>query len=441
MPIGNLISRYLESVKPLFGDGFEQYKESLSRPVKRALRFNTLKVGTSPFDESESLKRLREHCFERVPFCDSGYYTDIKPSQCPLHAAGLFYMQEASAQTPVYAFKDFLKGNVLDLCSAPGGKGTQAAMYMNGGALYLNETEFPRALVLGENVRRMGIKNAIVTCNRPEAYLDYEGFFDAVIVDAPCSGEGMMRKEQIFWSKDLVDGCVKRQARIVDVAARLVKDGGAILYSTCTFNRRENEGTVERLIDKGFEPVEVFSPVGAVRSEYCSVRLYPHLIDGEGHFYCVLKKPENGSTAAKNRDIAHKNLKIAPRYKPDKGALATLSAFTSGDLSAAVSDGTRIYLPVNAPDYGLNVLQRGVPLFSGAVTKAFALSIKRGEARNTVELSSENALEFLAGRKAAIDSDNHTGDIALACYDGYPLGFATVKYNAAQQFKHRPKDK
>lgn len=331
-------------MQTLLGDEFPAFAASYEKPLRKALRVNPLR-GTVP----EALADLRAAFpsldFAPVPWCGTGfYYTDSdteRPGRHPYHEAGLYYIQEPSAMA-VAAFSGVQPGErVLDLCAAPGGKTTALAGAMRGeGILVANEIDPVRAKALSQNVERMGIRNALVTNMNPQALAaHFPAFFDRIIADAPCSGEGMFRKEEAArtgWSEDNIRLCAARQDGILDAAADMLTPGGTLVYSTCTFAPEEDEGSIARFLARHAEfhvtPVSgaAEQPFRAGHAEWCSfgnecsggrcdpgekplseestsfaeaadkntaaaevenaVRLWPHCLDGEGHFLCVMKK-------------------------------------------------------------------------------------------------------------------------------------------------------
>ena len=284
---------FLQRMEAQLGSEYPAFLESLERPRAVALRFNPMK-GERPV-----LPFVREP----VPWEPEGFYYDpeTRPGLHVYHEAGVYYLQEASAMAPV-ALLDPKPGEwVCDLCAAPGGKTTQIAGRMLGqGFLVCNEINPKRAKILSRNIERMGVANALVTNEHPETLASrFPGFFDRVLVDAPCSGEGMFRKEEAAvtdWSQETVQMCARRQREILDSAARLVRPGGRLVYSTCTFAPEEDEETVGAFLESHpeFAPEPVEAP-WFVPGENASYRMWPHKLLGEGHFAAVLRKTQGES--------------------------------------------------------------------------------------------------------------------------------------------------
>ena len=279
---------FLQRMQAQLGDAYPQYLASLERPRAVALRFNPLK-GNAP-----SLPFAQDN----VPWEPMGYYynPESRPGLHPYHEAGVYYLQEASAMAPVALLDPQPGERICDLCAAPGGKSTQIAGRLRGeGLLVCNEINPKRAKILSRNIERLGIANALVTNEHP-ANLErrFPGFFHRVLIDAPCSGEGMFRKEEAAvtdWSPETVEMCAARQREILHSGAQMVRPGGRLVYSTCTFAPEENELAITEFLEThpDFYPEAVDAPWFAT-GENGSFRLWPHLLKGEGHFAAVLRR-------------------------------------------------------------------------------------------------------------------------------------------------------
>ena len=284
---------FLQRMEAQLGSEYPAFLESLERPRAVALRFNPMK-GARP---------VLPFVGAPVPWEPEGFYYDpeTRPGLHVYHEAGVYYLQEASAMAPVALLDPKPGERVCDLCAAPGGKTTQIAGRMLGqGFLVCNEINPKRAKILSRNIERMGVANALVTNEHPETLASrFPGFFDRVLVDAPCSGEGMFRKEEAAvtdWSQETVQMCARRQREILDSAARLVRPGGRLVYSTCTFAPEEDEETVAAFLEAHpeFTPEPVEAP-WFVPGENASYRMWPHKLLGEGHFAAVLRKTQGES--------------------------------------------------------------------------------------------------------------------------------------------------
>ena len=406
---------FLNRIKNQLGEEYPAFLASLERPRAVALRFNPLK-GEMP--------RL-PFVADPVPWEPMGYYYDpeSRPGLHPYHEAGVYYLQEASAMAPV-ALLDPQPGElVCDLCAAPGGKTTQIAGRLAGeGFLLCNEWSPKRAKILSRNIERLGIANALVTNEHPEKLARrYAGLFDRVLVDAPCSGEGMFRKEEAAvtdWSEETVEMCVRRQAEILHSAAELVRPGGRLVYSTCTFAPAENEETVTRFLREHpeFHPVATQAPWFTPGPEG-SYRLWPHKLLGEGHFAAVLEKadgeqeevrPQTGERLPKEWEQFARELGI--QLPPGR----------------AMTFGQNLYwVPENMPDIrGIKVLRPGLEL--GEVKKnrfepAHALALWLTDA-NRVHDMRHDSPETAAYMHGETVPTQQTG-WCLVTVDGYALGW------------------
>lgn len=294
-------------MKLLLQEEYEAFRRSYEEPRAQALRINTLKVPTERF--------LREQPFrlEPVPWAPDGFYYDgaeERPGRHPWHEAGLYYIQEPSAMAVAELAAPRPGEKVLDLCAAPGGKSTHLAGLMRGsGLLVSNEPHPVRAKILSQNIERLGVRHAVVTSELPDRLSPrFPEFFDRIVVDAPCSGEGMFRKDPDAcdeWSPEHVELCATRQGDILHHAALMLRPGGTLVYSTCTFSPEENESVVSRFLREHPEFVIVeaagIADFSAGRPEWAddpapglerTVRIWPHLVRGEGHYAAVLRKSE-----------------------------------------------------------------------------------------------------------------------------------------------------
>ena len=279
---------FLDRIKGQLGDEYPAFLGSLERPRAVALRFNPLK-GEPP---------ALPFVGDTVPWEPMGCYYDpnSRPGLHPYHEAGVYYLQEASAMSAVALLEPQPGERICDLCAAPGGKTTQIAGRMMGeGFLLCNEINPKRAKILSRNIERMGVANALVTNEHPQRLADrLPGYFDRVLIDAPCSGEGMFRKEEAAvtdWSPETVEMCARRQAEILHSGAQLVRPGGRLVYSTCTFAPEEDELAVEAFLAS--HPEFTLEAVDAPWFESKTpgmYRMWPHKLLGEGHFAAVLQK-------------------------------------------------------------------------------------------------------------------------------------------------------
>ena len=294
------MNEFLLRMKSLLKDDFDNFLKFYEAENFRGLRVNTLKCS------ADKLKALVDFELVGTPFCEEGFYIPSGVSSLgnsPLHHCGAFYIQEPSATSAV-TMLGVEKGDfVLDLCAAPGGKSTQIGAKLQGtGLLWSNEIVKSRANILLSNIERMGISNAVVSNCHPDALCsELSGMFDKVLVDAPCSGEGMFRKNseaQNEWSVEHVKSCAQRQLMILDSAKNALKDGGVMVYSTCTFSQEENEGVITEFLreNSDFELEDSGVDFGSKTLDY-ACRIFP-MDGGEGHFAARLrKKGESRKTA------------------------------------------------------------------------------------------------------------------------------------------------
>lgn len=290
-------------MKAVLGDEFEDFKKSFDEPPVRAFRVNTQKISLEDF------QKINPFGGEKIPYAENGFYFDYDGiGNHPYHHAGMIYVQEPAAMVPVESVEIQENWKVLDMCAAPGGKSSQIKNKLGeNGVLVSNEIVPSRCKILTGNMERMGFQNVVTACMHPQKLVKMfpENYFNMIMVDAPCSGEGMFRKEEIAideWTPENVKMCAERQAEILDCAAKLVKLGGYIVYSTCTFSLEENEMTVDAFLQRhtGFQLVPVTekvreSTVDGIQFDGCKCenmhytrRCYPHKTKGEGQFVAVL---------------------------------------------------------------------------------------------------------------------------------------------------------
>ncbi len=421
-----LPKEFIERQRRLLGDEFEDFLSAYDRPRSTGLRLNPRK-RTEP---------LPQFCGAPIPWAQNGYYLlpNVRPGLHPYHDAGVYYLQEPSAMAPA-ALLDAQPGErVLDLCAAPGGKSTQLAAAMQGrGLLVCNEIQPKRARILSSNIERLGVTNALVLNEHPAALAArFPAYFDRIMVDAPCSGEGMFRKEEAAladWSLETVKMCAARQFEILCSAAQMLRSGGRLVYSTCTFAPEENEGVVSRFLKThpDFSVVKVdapwFSPgrpdwIDAPANGLAATfRLWQHRLHGEGQFAAVLER--DGGSA---REAAQERRTPLPAVISE--FFDRLALPLRGET---VSFGDTVWLvPQELPELkGLHVLRVGLEL--GDVRKgrflpahALALALPRCSASVSYPADSREIAAYLRGETL---SDSHT-DWTLICVDGYPLGWA-----------------
>lgn len=430
-------------MRALLGSEYGDFLASFDRPLCTGLRKNPLKAGFTG--------DLSRFSLAPVPWCPTGFYYDAasRPGLSPYHAAGLYYLQEPSAMAPAELLDPQPGERVLDLCAAPGGKSTQLAGKLLGkGLLVCNEINAKRAKILSGNMERLGISNALVLNEHPKKLTErFAGYFDKILVDAPCSGEGMFRKEEAAvtdWTEDTNAICANRQLEILASAAGMLRPGGRLVYSTCTFSPVENEGVISEFLwknpDFSVEKLDVpfFSPGRpdwvpnpAPGLEH-TFRLWPHRLLGEGHYAAVLRRAGDEAPAALSPEPAAKCPPELAAFRGQTGA-----ALPEGKL---LRFGDVCYLvPQELPEVkGLRVLRAGLEL--GAVLKnrfepahAWALWLQTLE--NSVSFEEVDPLlaRYLSGD--VLPSGRRGWTLVQA--DGLSLGWA--KGDGNQLKNHYPK--
>lgn len=421
---------FLNRMEQQLGQEYPAFLRSLERPRAVALRLNPLK-GDSP-----ALPFIKEP----VPWEKQGYYYDpeSRPGLHPYHEAGVYYLQEASAMAPITLLDPQPGEWICDLCAAPGGKTTQIAGRMGGeGLLLCNEINPKRAKILSRNIERMGVANALVTNEHPEKLaLRLAGSFDRVLIDAPCSGEGMFRKEEAAvtdWSEETVAMCARRQKEILHSGAMLVRPGGRLVYSTCTFAPEENEQAIAGFLadHPEFEPETVDGHWFAA-GENGSFRMWPHKLLGEGHFAAVLRKKGNEE---RNVPQQSKIEKIPKEW----------TAFAK-DLEIALPKGSPVFFgqslywsPEGLPDLkGLKVERPGLEL--GVVKKdrfepshALALWLRHCARMENFSWDSREMAAYLHGDVVPSSQKGW----CLVTVDGYAIGWG--KGDGTMLKNHYPK--
>ncbi|HHZ05358.1 MAG TPA: hypothetical protein GX401_01005 [Clostridiales bacterium] len=442
---------FLDRMKLMLGDEYKEFQRLMHHPYYRGIRVNTLKCS------SEVLEGTLDFKLKASPFSPYGFYIPNNINGIgnhPLHHAGAFYVQEPSASCAVTVLNPQKGDRVLDLCAAPGGKSTQIGAALQGeGLLWCNEIVKNRALILLSNIERMGIKNAVVSsCNPHTLCGGLTGFFDKILVDAPCSGEGMFRKDEAArqeWSMEHTRSCMERQLAILDSAKQALKNGGILVYSTCTFSPYENEKVIERFLAENQDFTLEDSGVSFGRQAMEKARrIYP-MDGGEGHFVAkLMKHGDCGCTPATPY--------IPPQGKQEKEAVKLTenlldsiyndSPFT--DRYAIVKDKV-LALPHELPSIkGLGVLRCGVLL--GEVKKnriepchsMFMASMPQ-QARCVADLDvdGDSIRRFLHGEEIAVDTTvkGYTAVAVKGIITGfgkvsggilknkYPKGLRTVK--------------
>lgn len=427
-------SEFIEKYQKLFNEKFHEFIKGFSKPKTYGLRLNSLKCAN--FQYYPYLKKL----LTPNPLVENGFYYDkkLEPGKHPYHHAGVYYIQDPSAMMVIENADIKENDIVFDMCAAPGGKSTHILSKLNhSGLLISNEINFKRAKILSENIERMGAKNTIIISADPlNLTSEFNGFFDKVIVDAPCSGEGMFRKNQEAvddWSYEKVLKCATIQKKLIDCAYRLVKDEGIIIYATCTFAPEENEEVIEFIMNK-YPNLELMPTIktkaienGLGKCIDCS-RFYFHKFNGEGHFIAKLKKHEPTSTIPKT--------KTKSLQKATKNQIQLFREFCDKYLQNFTID-SEIYnfnqhlYTLNYQDIPnldkINILRYG--LYLGEIKKnrfepshALALALKPEQVKNIINFESESdeIISYLRGETIYYPGNKH---YTLITVDGFPLGW------------------
>lgn len=457
--------------KLLDAESFQQLLDTYQNDQQRykGIRCNTLKCSV------EDMKKRLPFDTESVPWCPTGSYIDasIRPGKNPAYYAGLYYVQEPTAMIPAEILDPQPGDWVLDLCAAPGGKTTQLACKMKGkGLLAANELIVNRASILAQNVERMGIPNAILFNDFPEHFVGqfYEAF-DKILVDAPCSGEGMFRKEPLAlegWSPENVQRCAERQKKILESVDKLLKPGGILVYSTCTFSPEEDECIIEELLASGRYKTEKIILEGlndyghpewtknGTQAVSDTLRVMPFHVKGEGHYIARLQKNVSGEwNGNRNQKPGKKNKNNQAGLK--KASKADLKYFYEfrerylHDIDFIEDKEKNLYLfeehlyalPKEIDPgrlSGCHVLRAGLHL--GDLLKnrfepahAFAMALKAEQFVQISDLTDdEQANRYLKGEPLTASGQKGW---TLVCWHGYPLGFGKSDGNIIKN--HYPK--
>lgn len=442
---------FLDEMKLLLGEEYDSYIKSYEEAWKPGLRVNTLKLSPEEFSSLFPWK------LEPVPWTKKGFYYDSQSrlSRHPAYFAGLYYLQEPSAMTPAAMLPVNPGDKVLDVCAAPGGKSTELAAKLKGeGLLVSNDISSSRARALLKNLELAGASNIAVVSEDPQKLAGvWPGFFDKILVDAPCSGEGMFRRDEDMvkdWTGRGPEYYSPIQRRILEQAVTMLKPGGMLLYSTCTFSKLEDEDNVSFLLETHPEmelvPLEHSAVEGSVPGVglYGCMRLFPHRIKGEGHFLALLKKKEDAACKAdiKVRDFSKapdRKRRTRPNPQTEETGLQELDTFLKTcnipweKERIFIHQDNVYYLPQGlAPGLPLRFLRTGLLL--GELKKgrfepsqALAMALHIGEYPTVLDLSDgdERVLRYLKGETInLLPQEGPLKGWCLVAYRGFPLGWA-----------------
>lgn len=427
----NLPCGFIERTKPLLKQEWEAFLSALNNESPVSIRLNKNKNII-----------INETIVNKVPWCNEGFYLPQRPQFTfdPLFHAGCYYVQEASSMFVFQALKQYVTedSKILDLCAAPGGKSTLIADIMTDNSLLVtNDVIKSRAFILSENITKWGHSNAIVTNNDPSSFIQLKHYFDVVLVDAPCSGEGMFRKDARAieeWSLDNVKLCVERQRRILSDVWNSLKPNGILLYSTCTYNVEENEDNVLWIKDKlgaDILPLELEKEWGvspSVKGDIPVYRFFPHKTKGEGFFLAVLRKHDDNINPSKRKKEKNKvkNKDILSKDYRDYINLSDSFYYSKGENWYAMPDTFKE--DISFIDSYLNIISSGIKIgetkgkdFIPAQSLALSNFINR-MAFAEYELDWKNAISYLK-REPLVLTDAPIGYILLT-YKNTPIGFA-----------------
>lgn len=434
----NLPITFQEKMKKLLGEEeYTKYLESFEQKNKSGLRVNTSKISVEDF------LKICPFELEPVPWTTNGFYynPELQPAKHPFYFAGLYYLQEPSAMSPA-AFLPVEEGErVLDLCAAPGGKTTELGVKLNGkGVLITNDISNSRAKALLKNVELFGLSNAIVLSEPPAKLASrFGGYFDKILIDAPCSGEGMFRKDPPImknWEKTGVEFYANLQREILPEAIKMLRPGGMLLYSTCTFSPEENEQSIEYLLslDEGLSLVELpmFDGFDTGHPEWGLTgneelkktrRIWPHKVAGEGHYVALLKKSEDSMPLGSYTPYPYKK----PKLPKEVMEFMEKTKITIDERRLLVNQDYVYYLPEDLADFtGLRTLRSG--LFLGIIKKnrfepsqALAMALSKEGFDNAISIEEEQWVKYL--KCETIPVEGGKDGMALICAKDYPLGW------------------
>ncbi|QGQ97420.1 rRNA cytosine-C5-methyltransferase [Paenibacillus psychroresistens] len=447
----HLPAAFVDKMKVLLQDQFPAFLASYSEPRYYGLRINTLKVSVEKF------KRLSPFQLSEILWAKEGFYYEEgeRPGKHPYYNAGLYYIQEPTAMAPV-EFLDIQPGDkVLDLCAAPGGKSTQiAAKLKQTGLIVVNDNHADRVKPLVKNLELFGVRNAVVLNELPNRLERvFKDYFDKILVDAPCSGEGMFRKEEEMvkqWDLNSAAKYALMQRDILKSAGVMLAPGGRLVYSTCTFSPEENEEMIAQFIEESsdFSVVPIEADFGFVSSKDGSARLWPHLLKGEGHYVAVLQrkgeKTDRATLEEPTPEIPSKR-PTKPAVKPIEIDLTPFHQFCKDQLLLEMPGVEKLYgehlylMPEGLPSLdGIKVIKPG--WYMGAVRKnrfepahALAMGLHADEAIRVLQLNSTDgdAIRYLKGETIMADEqsierkhvDSPVKGHCLICIDGFPAGW------------------
>ena len=439
----NIPEQFKENMKQLLKEEYPSFIASYEEKEKHSLRINTNKISVKDF------LKINPFNLQAIPWTQDGFYyeEDDKPSKHPYYYAGLYYIQEASAMLPAEALPINENDIVLDCCGAPGGKSSKLANKLNNtGLLIANDISVSRSQVLLKTLENQGIKNSVVMAEDITTLNNFNNTFDKILVDAPCSGEGMFRKQPELIKSYLEKGndyYSDIQKKIISKAVDMLKDGGMLLYSTCTFSPKENEEVIEYALDYcdslsiiPIKQYEGFMPGITEKTKDC-VRLYPHKIKGEGHFVALLQK----GNKTQNNEIQNTTIN-KPNIIKDINIDFNNGSFIQRDNKLYFEPNHNLNLK------GLRILRSGLYLGEYKHDKfemshALALALNSNQYNNILNfnLDDDRVIKYLKCETLDVKDKYMNGNV-LVCVDNYPLGWGNInkgilknKYPANYRYK------
>lgn len=414
--------KFQETMKEILKDDYDKFLDSYNHPVYNGIRLNTLKITPDEY------MALTKEDLEPVAWNELGFYCDStrSVSRNPLYYAGLYYIQEPSAMMPASLLPVNPKDIVLDMCAAPGGKSTAIGAKLKGeGLLVSNDISYSRAKALLRNIEGFGIKNSLVISENPKNLAErLPGYFDKILIDAPCSGEGMFHKKPSMtesWERTGPEVYSEIQREIICYGAKMLKPGGMMVFSTCTFSPLEDEGTIAYFLEK--------HPEFTLEKE---IHLWPHEVKGEGHYVTLLRKADGEDTRLKMpyapAQKKSKDIQVFYDFLKDAGI-----TYVFDEKRLEISGDHVYYLPKDMIETaGLRVLRCG--WYLGNIKKnrfepsgAFAVGLSAKDCRNVINIpyTDTNAVKYLKCETLEVDDTLKNGWY-LVCVSGYPLGWGKL---------------
>lgn len=452
----NLPENYLTTMKEMLGNEFDEYLESFNDNRLYGLRVNTLKISPNDF------LKLSPFELKPIPWIENGFYfsENDKPAKHPYYFAGLYYLQEPSAMTPanVLPIKEFDK--VFDMCAAPGGKSTELGAKLNRtGLLVTNDISNTRSKALLKNVEMAGIPNLMVLSENPKKLIQYyRGFFDKVLIDAPCSGEGMFRKDSKLiksWESNGPEFYHEIQKELLLIGAEMLKPGGMMVYSTCTFSKLEDEQSIRYLLNNrhdisiidikdysGFSHGYTDTEEDVKLNFGKMVRIWPHKMAGEGHFTALLQK------SADSESVQHLDSPSSKKNLPAEliEFLKDVTYPIQRDEIEIIEEHAYVIPKISGNRKGLRILRSGLLLGECKKNRfepsqAFAMTLNKNDYVSSINLSinDPNVIKYLKGETIEVDGCKpaKSSGWQLICVDNFPLGWGKLsgttlknKYNA-----------